>query len=242
VAVWGIHANMQQRQRLKNLDRFRSNPRALLISSDVLARGLDVKGVDQVVHYQLPPTAETYVHRSGRTARAGAQGLSVALVGEHERETFRQLCRVLGKTGGMPSLPVDAELLPALRRRLQAARVVDRLTHRQRKLAADHNWMRRHADAMGIELEEELPRPHGRPAKRGRAGGARGALDEDDDGSGRPSISKAERRELARAQAALDALLAEPVLPRRVARSFFTLNSQLPDMSAEQVDFSSVRR
>ena len=52
----------------------------MLLATDVAARGLDVKGVEYVVHYQLPRSAEVYVHRSGRTARAGAGGLSVALV------------------------------------------------------------------------------------------------------------------------------------------------------------------
>ncbi|KAJ3027192.1 ATP-dependent RNA helicase, partial [Rhizophlyctis rosea] len=71
VKAYGLHAEMQQRMRLKNLDRFRDSPDAVLIASDVAARGLDIPNVEHVVHYQLPRTAELYVHRSGRTARGG---------------------------------------------------------------------------------------------------------------------------------------------------------------------------
>ena len=103
VPVFALHAQMQQRQRLKNLDRFKvptfcvssfspfvlTSPQisqvedsAILLCTDVAARGLDIPSVPHVVHYQLPRSSETYVHRSGRTARAGAQGLSLALVDE----------------------------------------------------------------------------------------------------------------------------------------------------------------
>ncbi len=54
----GLHAQMQQKQRLKNLDRFSSNPRGLLIATDVAARGLDIPNVEHVVHYQVPRTSE----------------------------------------------------------------------------------------------------------------------------------------------------------------------------------------
>ena len=59
----GLHAQMQQRQRLKNLDRFTKNPRGILIATDVAARGLDIKDVQHVIHYQVPRTSENYVHR-----------------------------------------------------------------------------------------------------------------------------------------------------------------------------------
>jgi len=58
---------MQQRARIKALERFRSTPNCVLLATDVAARGLDVRGVDCVIHYQLPRSAEVYVHRSGRT-------------------------------------------------------------------------------------------------------------------------------------------------------------------------------
>ena len=79
---------MQQRARLKYLDRFKKGgggggKTSILVATDVAARGIDIKGVDLVVHYQVPMSADTYVHRSGRTGRANAEGASVMLVTPH---------------------------------------------------------------------------------------------------------------------------------------------------------------
>lgn len=94
-----LHSGMQQKARLKALDRFRSADKAVLLATDVAARGLDVPQVDHVIHYQLPRTADTYVHRSGRTARAGKEGVSLQLVSPEEktlqREIFHSLHRGL---------------------------------------------------------------------------------------------------------------------------------------------------
>jgi len=65
---------MQQRQRLKNLDRLRRNEKCVVVATDVAARGLDVPKVEHVIHYHVPRSAEIFVHRSGRTARAAAKG------------------------------------------------------------------------------------------------------------------------------------------------------------------------
>ncbi|GAB5359651.1 hypothetical protein AAMO2058_000561600 [Amorphochlora amoebiformis] len=74
-----IHARQQQRQRLKALEKFRNNTEGILIATDVAARGLDIPAVKNVVHYQLPASAETYIHRSGRTARMNENGTVVAV-------------------------------------------------------------------------------------------------------------------------------------------------------------------
>ena len=62
------------------------------ICTDIAARGLDIPSVDTVIHYQLPPTREAYIHRSGRTARADNPGLSIATVGAKVRVPFMVLC------------------------------------------------------------------------------------------------------------------------------------------------------
>ena len=67
------------------------------MASDVAARGLDVKNVACVIHYQIPPSADVYVHRAGRTARAEAEGLSVALVTPKEAARYRALMGALGR-------------------------------------------------------------------------------------------------------------------------------------------------
>jgi ATP-dependent RNA helicase DDX24/MAK5 len=64
---------------LKNLDRFKSRKTTVMVATDVAARGLDIQGVQHVIHYQLPRETDLYIHRSGRTARASATGTSVML-------------------------------------------------------------------------------------------------------------------------------------------------------------------
>jgi len=80
---------MEQKQRLKNLEKFNAEPNSLMIASDVASRGLDIPNVVNVIHYQTPRSPELYVHRSGRTARSLAEGLSVMLVSPDEMNIYR---------------------------------------------------------------------------------------------------------------------------------------------------------
>lgn len=77
--------------------RFKQNDKAVLIASDVAARGLDIPLVKHVVHYQLPRSGEIYVHRSGRTARASEKGISLMLCAPEEINLYKRLCTVLKK-------------------------------------------------------------------------------------------------------------------------------------------------
>lgn len=95
--VLALHAQQQQRQRLKALDRFRASNEAVLIATDVAARGLDISGVSTVIHYQLPASADTYIHRCGRTARAGGEGVAIALVAAKEAARFSALSRAFAR-------------------------------------------------------------------------------------------------------------------------------------------------
>lgn len=93
-----LHASMQQRQRLKNLERFRDTENSILVATDVAARGLDIPCVDHVLHYQTPRTSESYVHRSGRTARASREGITILLMEPNEFKNYIKLCKTLGKS------------------------------------------------------------------------------------------------------------------------------------------------
>ena len=79
---------MEQKQRLRSLERFKAalekNETAVLVASDVAARGLDIPKIDHVAHYHLPRSADVYIHRSGRTARAGREGVSVMFCSPQE--------------------------------------------------------------------------------------------------------------------------------------------------------------
>lgn len=93
-----LHAHMNQRQRLKNLERFTASESGLLIATDVAARGLDIPNVRHVIHYQVPRTSENYVHRSGRTARAAQEGISVMMMEPAEVRDYLKLCRTLKRS------------------------------------------------------------------------------------------------------------------------------------------------
>lgn len=88
---------MEQKQRLKNLEKFQSNQDSLLVATDVAARGLDIPNVNHVIHYQVPKTAEIYVHRSGRTARANNTGNALLLIEPQENKNYKKLLKTLGR-------------------------------------------------------------------------------------------------------------------------------------------------
>ena len=101
-----IHGNKSQGQRTRALDGFRSGRTRVLVATDIASRGIDVRGVTHVVNYDLPPDGETYVHRIGRTARAGESGVAISFCGADERGSLRAIERTtkqkLDRAGGEP--------------------------------------------------------------------------------------------------------------------------------------------
>ncbi len=91
-----IHGDLLQKERDKVMRAFKGQKLQILVSTDVAARGIDVEGLSYVVHYQLPESDEYYLHRSGRTARAGKEGISLALINTKEVKTIRNYERTLG--------------------------------------------------------------------------------------------------------------------------------------------------
>ncbi len=89
-----LNGDLGQDQRNQVMEAFRTGATKLLIATDVAARGIDVQGVSHVVHYSLPSSFENYVHRSGRTGRAGAVGVSVAIVAGGERAKAVRFARI----------------------------------------------------------------------------------------------------------------------------------------------------
>ncbi|KAF1920774.1 ATP-dependent rRNA helicase RRP3 [Ampelomyces quisqualis] len=92
-----LHGQLSQSNRLGALNKFRSRARDILVATDVAARGLDIPSVDLVVNFDLPHDSETYVHRVGRTARAGKSGKAVSFVTQYDLEIFQRIEHALGK-------------------------------------------------------------------------------------------------------------------------------------------------
>ncbi|KAF1317821.1 Dead/deah box RNA helicase, partial [Globisporangium splendens] len=88
-----LHGNLQQKDRLEALQNFRDGTVDILLCTDVAARGIDVKGVHAVINYEMPKDITTYVHRVGRTARAGRNGRAVTLTSESRRLLMKQVSR-----------------------------------------------------------------------------------------------------------------------------------------------------
>ena len=91
IAAAAIHGNKSQNQRQRALDGFRIGRTRVLVATDIAARGIDVDGVTHVVNFDLPEVAEAYVHRIGRTARAGADGAAMSLCDDSERGLLRAI-------------------------------------------------------------------------------------------------------------------------------------------------------
>lgn len=91
-----LHGDLSQQQRNGALDLFKANRRNLLIATDVAARGLDIPFVDMVINYDIPIDSKSYIHRVGRTARAGRSGKSVSLVSQYDLELILRIEQVLG--------------------------------------------------------------------------------------------------------------------------------------------------
>ncbi|CAC5367502.1 DDX24 [Mytilus coruscus] len=149
-----LHADMHQKQRLKNLEKFTANPNSLLLASDVAARGLDIPNVQHVIHYQVPLTVENYVHRSGRTARASKEGISVMLIGPDDVKNYRKIIHTLNRSEDLPMIPVDHQMLPSLKQRLSLALKIDVTDYRFEKKKRQNNWFIKAANEMDIELDD----------------------------------------------------------------------------------------
>ncbi|MDA1093538.1 MAG: DEAD/DEAH box helicase [Acidobacteria bacterium] len=96
--VAAIHGNKSQNARTRALDGFRSGSIDTLIATDIAARGIDVDGISHVINFDLPNVPEDYVHRIGRTARAGASGHAISLAAPEERPQLAAIERLVGRT------------------------------------------------------------------------------------------------------------------------------------------------
>lgn len=102
-----LHGNLTQPQRLQALDMFKQKQVDFLVATDVAARGLDINGVQTVINFVMPATIEHYIHRVGRTARAGRAGVSVSLAGEQERKIVKEVIKKAKRPVKSRIIPLD---------------------------------------------------------------------------------------------------------------------------------------
>lgn len=172
-----LHSQMPQKSRLRSIERFSgvsstkkpvatppTGKGAVLVATDVAARGLDVRGVALILHYHLPRAADTYVHRSGRTARAGASGTSIIVCAPEEASGVRRLVAQVHAsnrrsrkvvTAGLKTLSLDARLLGRLKPRATLAKQIADAELAREKKRGEEGWMREAADDLGVDLAEE---------------------------------------------------------------------------------------
>lgn len=177
ITCYPIHSQLQQKQRLKNLDRFRAfnshggkSKNCVLLATDVAARGLDIPSVEHVVHYQLPRSADTYVHRSGRTARAGSSGVALALIEPKEKKLWVSLLRTMSRKTDIATFPITFSTLSLLRERVDLALAIDKATHEANKQAHDESWLAQLAEEADLVMSEDEVDPDAPTAKRGKGG------------------------------------------------------------------------
>ncbi|HLC26028.1 MAG TPA: DEAD/DEAH box helicase [bacterium] len=134
-----LHGDKSQAERTKALNAFRAGHYGVLVATDVAARGLDVEGISHVVNYDVPETPENYVHRIGRTARAGESGDAITFVAPEESSYMRAIEHLIGQS--IPEEAVEGYSLPPA-----VARPVKRIgtrVFRPRKLLASSGGRRR---------------------------------------------------------------------------------------------------
>ncbi len=115
-----IHGDKSQQERIKALDAFKAGTMRVLVATDVAARGLDIEALPFVVNYDLPHNPEDYVHRIGRTGRAGASGEAISLVSESETRYLKDIEKLLGSVIEpriVPGFELDAAEVPAYQTR-----------------------------------------------------------------------------------------------------------------------------
>ncbi|GLJ21318.1 hypothetical protein SUGI_0391850 [Cryptomeria japonica] len=135
-----ISGQMSQPKRIGALNKFKAGERNILICTDVASRGLDIPSVDMVVNYDIPTNSKDYIHRVGRTARAGRSGLAVSLVTQYDVELYQRIEQLIGKK--LPEFPSEQEEVLLLHERVNEAQRIATMKLREKEGNKKHNKKR----------------------------------------------------------------------------------------------------
>ncbi|KAK9376572.1 P-loop containing nucleoside triphosphate hydrolase protein [Lipomyces chichibuensis] len=236
-----FHSHMIQKQRLRTVERFKDNDRAVLISTDVAARGLDISRVQHVLHYHLPRSADMYIHRSGRTARGTEHGVAMILCARTETQQLKKMAQKLGKdVKELRVFDVEKKVVKQLEYRVSLAREINALESKSTAATAakaantkkkgssgdmDSALWRQAAEDLGLEMSE---------AEEILAG----SESDDDDAKSRQLSTKQkeqDRIEVQRLRKDLKAMISQPILTSSmVSRNYIT--SGLVNLAQQIVD------
>ncbi|XP_048217761.1 ATP-dependent RNA helicase DDX24 [Perognathus longimembris pacificus] len=205
-----LHACMHQKQRLRNLEQFARLEDCVLLATDVAARGLDIPEVQHVIHYQVPRTSEIYIHRSGRTARATREGLSLMLIGPEDVINFKKIYKTLKKDEDIPLFPVQTKYMDIVKERIRLARQIEKAEYRNFQACLHNSWLEQAAAALEIELEEDMYK------------GGKADLQEERRRQKQMKVLKKELRHL----------LAQPLFKEELRTKYPTQSGRLPQLVA----------
>ena len=155
-----IHGDKTQLERIKALEGFKEGKITALVATDVAARGLDIDQLPLVVNYELPPNAEDYVHRIGRTGRAGASGEAVSLVDSKEDRLLKDIEKLLKRE--LPRATAPASSAP----RLPASPRPATTSHGKKSAPADDWFLKPYEPSPASAKPEEPPAPSDKPKKQ----------------------------------------------------------------------------
>ncbi|KAM5439757.1 ATP-dependent RNA helicase [Microsporum ferrugineum] len=179
-----LHSSMAQKARLRSVERFSSpttDPSPILIATDVAARGLDMQGIDLVIHYHVPRAADTYIHRSGRTARASASGKSILICSAEEIAGVTRLVAKVhhshkrkssAKDAQLHSIHLDRGIVTRLRPRASLSKKITECVLAKEKVSSESDWLRSAAEDLGVDYDsEEFAEQESKNRGRARGGG-----------------------------------------------------------------------
>ncbi|XP_059666696.1 DEAD-box ATP-dependent RNA helicase 10-like [Cornus florida] len=144
-----ISGRMTQAKRLGALNKFKAGECNILICTDVASRGLDISSVDMVINYDIPTNSKDYIHRVGRTARAGRSGVAISLVNQYEVEWYKLIEHLIGKM--LPVFPSQKEEVLLLQERVKEASKISHMTTKETRGKNKRNWR-------GDDGDEEIDR------------------------------------------------------------------------------------
>ncbi|KAL6350324.1 hypothetical protein AAG906_004273 [Vitis piasezkii] len=155
-----ISGHMSQAKRLGALNKFKAGECNILICTDVASRGLDIPSVDMVINYDIPSNSKDYIHRVGRTARAGRSGVAISLVNQYELEWYIQIEKLIGKK--LPEFPAQEEEVLLLLERVTEAKRISQMKIKE----TGGKKKRRGGDEGEEEIDRYLASKNGKSSKK----------------------------------------------------------------------------